>query len=155
MAPNARKTKTRASTSQTRGARRATSSRANSAPDRARSTSSSVAAAKSAPRTESTFTCPDCGRSFARAAALGAHRRQAHGVAGTSASSRANGSRSRNKPSANGRQAQPERTQRVEAAVDRNLLLRALFPNGIPPDEAVIRSVNSWLDEADRLASTR
>jgi len=33
------------------------------------------------------------------------------------------------------------------------MLLRTLFPNGIPADEGVIRSVNSWLDEAERLAA--
>jgi len=31
-------------------------------------------------------------------------------------------------------------------------LLKALFPNGIPPREDVIRAVNSWLDDAERLA---
>jgi hypothetical protein len=31
-------------------------------------------------------------------------------------------------------------------------LLKALFPNGIPPREEVIRAVNDWLDEAERLA---
>src|SRR5262249_43299591 len=31
------------------------------------------------------FTCPECGRTFATAAALGSHRSRAHGVAGQSA----------------------------------------------------------------------
>jgi len=34
-------------------------------------------------------------------------------------------------------------------------LLRALFPNGVPPREGVIRDVNRWLDEADRLSRLR
>jgi hypothetical protein len=34
---------------------------------------------------------------------------------------------------------------------DRDALLKALFPNGIPPREDVIRAVNSWLDDAERL----
>jgi hypothetical protein len=29
--------------------------------------------------------------------------------------------------------------------------LEALFPNGIPPREDVIRAVNGWLDDAERL----
>jgi hypothetical protein len=33
------------------------------------------------------------------------------------------------------------------------LLLRALFPNGIPAKESVIREVNAWLDQAERLSN--
>jgi hypothetical protein len=36
--------------------------------------------------------------------------------------------------------------------VDRDALLQALFPNGVPPREDVIRQVASWLDQAERLA---
>jgi hypothetical protein len=32
--------------------------------------------------------------------------------------------------------------------------LQTLFPNGVPPRESVIRNVNAWLDEAERLART-
>jgi hypothetical protein len=39
--------------------------------------------------------------------------------------------------------------------VNRDALLSSIFPNGIPPREDVIRAVNSWLDEADRLARIR
>ena len=35
------------------------------------------------------LTCPECGRSFTRPAALGAHRKMTHGVAGTSANATA------------------------------------------------------------------
>jgi len=34
-------------------------------------------------------------------------------------------------------------------------LLKALFPNGIPPKEDAIRAVNAWLDDAERLARMR
>jgi hypothetical protein len=40
-------------------------------------------------------------------------------------------------------------------SVDRDALLRTLFPSGIPAREEVIRSINSWLDEAERLAKLR
>ena len=40
-------------------------------------------------------------------------------------------------------------------APDRDALLQTLFPNGIPAKESVIRSVNAWLDEAERLAGLR
>jgi hypothetical protein len=89
-------------------------------------------------------TCPECDRTFARAAALGAHRRQAHGVVGATAQVRRN--RSRKAPTS-GRLG---RTRTGTA--NRDMLLQALFPNGVPPQEAVIRAVNRWLDEADRLS---
>ena len=45
---------------------------------------------KEAPATDA-LTCPECGKTFTRAAALGAHRKMTHGVAGTSKN--ANGKR--------------------------------------------------------------
>ena len=106
------------------------------------------------------FTCPECGKTFTRAAALGAHRKLKHGVAGTSANA------SGNRPSANSRKhtrvtATRRPTATTAAAndgaprVDRDALLRTLFPNGIPPRQDVIVQVNAWLDEAERLARSR
>jgi hypothetical protein len=111
------------------------------------------------------FVCPECGKAFTRAASLGAHRQRAHGVAGTSkktASSRgltqaqASGRRGRRSsgrrrsgaaaPAASGARRDGQR------AVSRDQLLQALFPNGVPPREDVIRRLSSWLDEAERLA---
>ena len=40
-------------------------------------------------------------------------------------------------------------------SVDRNALLRTLFPNGIPPRDDVIAAANQWLDEAEKLARLR
>jgi uncharacterized C2H2 Zn-finger protein len=86
------------------------------------------------------LTCPECGKQFTRAASLGAHRNRAHGVTGASSrvtarrNSRATASRTRS------------------AAIDRDALLQALFPQGIPARERVIRDVNAWLDQAERLA---
>ena len=40
-------------------------------------------------------------------------------------------------------------------AVDRDSLLQSLFPTGIPARENVIREVNAWLDEAERLGRMR
>jgi hypothetical protein len=115
-----------------------------------------------------TFTCPECGRTFSRAAALGAHRRRAHGVAGattraratptTSARARAT-SRSRAKTAtSNRRRGQRARTSTTnrrnnpDGTVDRDRLLKTLFPNGIPASQAAIHAVNTWLDDAERLA---
>ncbi len=39
--------------------------------------------------------------------------------------------------------------------VNRDALLRSLFPNGIPAREDAIREVNAWLDQAERLARMR
>jgi uncharacterized C2H2 Zn-finger protein len=109
------------------------------------------------------FVCPECGRVFQRPQALGAHRRQAHGVVGTS--KRTLSRRSTNPG------AKPERTVAAQSPatsrtagrrqstsdgeVDRDQLLRALFPAGIPARESVIRELNSWLDQAERLARAR
>jgi len=104
------------------------------------------------------FTCPECGRTFTRAAALGAHRKLKHGVAGSRANAKANRATSR-------RAAQTAATRRGAASwaaanssgqgVDRDALLAALFPSGIPPRQDVIVQVNAWLDEAERLARAR
>ncbi len=113
------------------------------------------------------FKCPECGRTFTRAAALGAHRRQAHGVAGKSSQS-SNGRRaarttaasSSSAPAATAARRRPRRAtgnpdagrRSRGATVDRDALLQTLFPNGIPAKENVIRALNSWLDDAERLA---
>jgi hypothetical protein len=49
----------------------------------------------------------------------------------------------------------PGPTGRRRAGADRDALLKALFPNGIPPKEEIIRAANSWLDDAERLARMR
>jgi hypothetical protein len=146
------------------------------------------------------FTCPECGRTFTGAAALGAHRRQAHGIAGTSSAAvrsrgqtatsrrksststtsrkttaasktattrRTGASRSRktsappkaaaargaNRPRK--RRAGRATTTRPGAIVNRDSLLKSLFPNGIPAREDAIQRVNEWLDEAEQLARMR
>jgi hypothetical protein len=147
------------------------------------------------------FTCPECGKTFGRAAALGAHRSRAHGVAGATASKRARPKRAnagtnrgtaataalstskRANPTASSgtgtktattrkrttsaRRASGTRTaggatrsaaargsrRRTQAtSVNRDALLQALFPSGIPARESVLSQVNSWLAEAERLA---
>ena len=140
--------------------------------------------AKTSTRTRQSgqLVCPECGRVFTRPQALGAHRRQAHGVAGTSKNARSKkpATLSSTAPSQRGiRRARPTSTAAATAgrtrkptragrsaavrpsgtgrgqAVDRDALLRALFPNGIPPQQDVIAAVNNWLDEAERLARIR
>lgn len=41
------------------------------------------------------------------------------------------------------------------SSVNRDGLLQSLFPTGIPAREDAIRQVNTWLDEAERLARMR
>ena len=107
------------------------------------------------------FRCPECGRTFSRAAALGAHRRRAHGVVGATTQARAKTTRSRAatasktaarapaaSSAANGRRASRASTSQL----DRDALLQTIFPGGVPAREAVIRAANAWLDEAERLA---
>jgi Zinc finger, C2H2 type len=127
-----------------------------------------MARARTKTSTTGEFKCPECGRTFARAAALGAHRRQAHGVVGAATRSRssrprparttpaaksstpstATPRRRPNRPASNSSRARTSR----DRSVDRDALLQALFPNGIPAKEDVIRAVNSWLDDAEQLA---
>jgi len=117
--------------------------------------------------------CPECGRTFTRAAALGAHRSRAHGVAGRSTQAtkrRAAGSQSRASRSSattarasgttNGRRKRQATSRgtgrssmpRAADGINRDALLTTLFPTGIPAREEVMRAASSWLDEAERLA---
>jgi C2H2-type zinc finger len=139
-----------------------------------------MARGRKQPAGQGEFKCPECGRTFGRAAALGAHRRQAHGIAGTSSQSRSrarrtgrttaavaaassSSGRSRRSASSGVRRSRSTSTtassnddrRRGQGAADRDTLLKALFPNGIPPKEDVIRAVNVWLDDAERLARMR
>jgi hypothetical protein len=128
-------------------------------------------AARSSSLRRKKYVCPDCGAAFDRPQSLGAHRRQAHGTPGLSQrsqsrarsagrtnarsgrravapSSRAGGTRA----NSGSRTASAARGQgRGTSGVDRDGLLAALFPAGIPASVDVIRALNDWLDEADRL----
>jgi|GEM_PF-6813938 hypothetical protein len=112
-----------------------------------------------AAQTETTggVVCPECGRKFKRPSALGAHRWQAHRVAGSSPQAR---SRRRTAKAAGGTPAASNGTETRSSAhggfvVDRDALLRIVFPNGIPVRDDVIRTVSRWLDEAEMLARLR
>ena len=113
------------------------------------------------------FKCPECGKTFGRAASLGAHRNRAHGITGaskrrtrgTASSPATTATRTRRRRSTTSRITAATKTSRprrrdgrATASVDRNQLLQALFPNGVPPREDVIRRIGSWLDEAEQLA---
>ena len=84
-----------------------------------------------------------------------------HGVAGTSKN--AAGNRTSTTTSSKRRTTTTSSRRRSTAApanggaqtVDRDALLRALFPDGIPPRLDVVEAVNDWLDEAERLARSR
>ena len=139
----------------------ATSKRQPAAKKRATSkrASSKRTAAQSSARAGAEFVCPECGRTFARAAALGAHRNRAHGIAGRSAQAtkrRARAGRAssaRRDPAAKATTRSPKTASRD--GIDRDALLTMLFPNGVPAREEVIRAAGGWLDEAERLSRTR
>jgi hypothetical protein len=112
------------------------------------------------------LSCPECGRTFTRPAALGAHRKAAHGIAGAKSTAR-RGRRARRTAAAsaatNGRRSSTRRrvasTRRTRSSssdgartVNRDVLLEALFPSGVPAREETLRAVTAWLDEAERLA---
>jgi uncharacterized C2H2 Zn-finger protein len=156
----ARRASTGGSATSARTRKSSTKSRASSA--RSNGTSNGASA--------TTLTCPECGKAFTRAASLGAHRNRAHGVAG--ASSRAQSTRKRRgsatgttRRSAGRPQAGTQQGGRPrgsggsqggnEVSVNRDALLQALFPNGVPAREEVIRRANAWLDEAEQLARSK
>ena len=108
------------------------------------------------------LTCPECGKTFTRAAALGAHRKMTHGVAGTSKNAtgkRTNATDSRTRRTTTTGANRGRSTTAVSNGgaqpVDRDALLRTLFPAGIPPRQDVITQINAWLDEAERLGRSR
>ena len=124
-----------------------------------------TAATAGAGATSGDFTCPECGKTFSRAASLGAHRQRAHGVAGASKKTASRRSKRQQSP-ASSRSSRRPTTRRATAGVgasqqkrdgqgvvDRDQLLQTLFPNGVPPQEAVIKRLSGWLDEAERLAN--
>ena len=84
------------------------------------------------------FECPECGRTFGRAPALGAHRRRSHGVLGTSRRRKTRGLDATGQTAAKGE-------------FDRDALLAALFPAGLPARATLLRDVQAWLNEAERL----
>ena len=127
-------------------------------------------------RSRSEFVCPECGRTFARAAALGAHRSRVHGVAGQSAQAKRSRSRrqqavkstraattrpaaangtARRAASQAGRRRPSRATATHQDGINRDALLKTLFPSGMPAREEVIHAVGGWLDEAERLARMR
>lgn len=96
------------------------------------------------------LSCPECGRTFDRPPALGAHRRRAHGVVGAT-----NAQRARARAAAGRRTSTEGRVVSKDASggrIDRDALLRTLFPQGIPAREDVIRATSDWLDDAEQLA---
>jgi hypothetical protein len=115
----------------------------------------------SASRSGSDLICPECGKTFSRPAGLGAHRQRVHGVAGSSKNASGRQRRLRSQQAASARNGRRGETTRRRSrgssadgrvtAVDRDALLRTLFPAGIPPRQDVIAAVNNWLDEAERL----
>jgi hypothetical protein len=134
---------------------------------RARKPNTTAAATAKPAAASAALTCPECGRTFSRPAALGAHRSRVHGVAGSSQNAR---SRRNRKTAAATKQRSP-RTQTATPSprrssngaarrstangVDHNALLRAVFPDGIPPKQELIAAVNDWLAQADTLARQR
>jgi hypothetical protein len=120
---------------------------------RARRTTTATAGSAA---TTGEFTCPECGRTFGRAAALGAHRRRAHGIAGATSKTRNRSRRgSTTRKSAATRSGRTRSAATARPQVDRDALLQTLFPNGVPAREAVIRAANDWLDQAEQLAKMR
>jgi uncharacterized C2H2 Zn-finger protein len=117
-----------------------------------------AASSRRAASSAATLKCPECGRTFTRAASLGAHRHQAHGVAGRSANA-ANASRRPKTTDAgngsSGRSSAANGGAQNRSSINRDELLASVFPAGIPAKEMVIRAVNSWLDEAERLSRLR
>jgi predicted RNA-binding Zn-ribbon protein involved in translation (DUF1610 family) len=160
--PRSQSTKRRAS------AKRATAKRATANKSSGAKSGTSTRAKKS-----TQFTCPECGKTFGSAAALGSHRKNSHGVAGASTRTKSrqratttgtqgrgraatSAARSNNSTGTRRRGRSPGSQHRPKTGtVNRDALMQALFPGGIPASGETIRSLNAWLDEAERIASAR
>jgi uncharacterized C2H2 Zn-finger protein len=114
-----------------------------------------AAGKKPEPAAATQLTCPECGKTFTRAAALGAHRQRAHGIAGTSQNARSRRTTKRGTTTQTTVRAATRASSGGSAAVDHDALLRTLFPAGIPPRQDIIAAVNDWLTQADTLARQR
>src|SRR5262245_30590245 len=90
------------------------------------------------------LTCPECGKTFSRPASLGAHRRQQHGVGGSSRATVVDAP-----PKPRGR---PRTQAPADGVPDHDRLLALVFPAGLPASSAVLGEAQAWLAEADRLA---
>jgi uncharacterized C2H2 Zn-finger protein len=123
-------------------------------PESAAATPKPAGSNKPEPPAGTQLTCPECGKTFTRAASLGAHRQRAHGIAGTSQNARSRRTTKRGTTAqTTARAAATSASNGV--AVDHDALLRALFPAGIPPRQDIIAAVNDWLTQADTLARQR
>ena len=81
-----------------------------------------------------------------------------HGVAGTSRAARATAAPASAKSGARGGASKrPGRRSNRSAGThfDRDKVLAAVFPNGVPPKADVIAALAPWLDEAERLSRMR
>jgi len=133
-------------------------------------------------RENGAFVCPECGQSFGRAQALGAHRSRKHGVPGSSRAARSSSARKstgktatakrsaatrgtasgRNVAASRGSQSTASASSRRSRSArsdgnqfDRDKLLGVLFPEGVPAKVGVIEALTPWLDEAERLSRMR
>jgi hypothetical protein len=112
----------------------------------------SIATSNHAAGSPDGFVCPDCGRTFARPAALGAHRHRVHGIAGTSQNARSRrAARALRGEHATLSVASSGARTGGATEVNRDALLEALFPAGIPPRQDVVHAIGAWLDEAERI----
>lgn len=134
-------------------ARSKTSSKKSSKTANRRASSRAKRAEPTAASSAKSFVCPECGKTFTRAASLGAHRNRAHGVAGKSAPAKRKTAATSATRAASSRPATDG--SRTGRGVDRDRILAMLFPNGIPAREEVIRDIAAWLDHAERLARRR
>lgn len=99
---------------------------------------------------EEEFPCPECTEAgeqkvFTRAQGLAVHRAVVHGVPGATTKK---GRRRRRRGAA-------VESNGAKRGVNRDGLLRTIFPDGIPPKEDVIRRTTAWLDEAEALVMKR
>jgi hypothetical protein len=144
------------SANETEGTKSGARKRGRSKTNANKATSTSQAAEE-----QGAFVCPECGKSFSRAQALGAHRSRTHGVAGTS---RAAGAKRRGAKTGTAGSSRSRRRARSQdgatrqtggATFDRDQVLAAVFPSGVPPKASVIAALATWLAEGERLSRLR
>lgn len=90
-----------------------------------------------------------CDAKFKGPQALGLHRRREHGIAGTSRTARRVQTIAENGRKKQQRSRRAPRDTRPE--FDPNMLLRSVFPNGVPPRSDIITRTQRLIHEAEEL----
>lgn len=96
--------------------------------------------------------CPECGKSLKSVQGYVGHVRNKHGVNNEDAMKQLE-TAGYKRPESQTRVRSPRR--KATQGIDKDTLLRSVFPKGMPPNAEIVQATGRWLDEADRLNQFR